>query len=353
LADDEIGFISKILRSLRRSKKHDNVLFWAYNFLECYVRGLNPYIQIFYTASGLLKELVDIVLSFKPDTMPMIIQITLDLMGELVKFNMFNMTAIDRLLAPENRAQDFYSVIDRNLVDSNVFIRSLLQSEYYRVNMGNEHIKRKNSPPRNIHKRGGPRLLRGTNSGQRGCLSSSALPDRLKHYLGGSKSEFTPQKEKTSQRGFSSTVGSRSSKNQRMALLAKLGYKINSGTNTWTAKSEIDDLKLSGEMIPGDDDTASPAEPHEDFEVEISHQTYKLSSSPKSQQADPYQKIIDYPLDRPQLVSMLANDLRNVLWRLMSSVTPKSLRYDSKYFYLPRYLLHQYILHYSYSPPSL
>ena len=177
LAEDEVGFVAKILRSLRRSKKHENVVFWAYHFLECFVRGLNPYIQIYYTACGLLKELIDSVLTFKPDTPSMIVQITFDLMGEVTKFNLFNLTAMDRMLIQEGKSQDFYKLVDKNLVDSNVFIRSLLQSEFYRNTLGKENLR--TAPARTVVHSRGARRARGAHFGARGCPSSSAMPELL------------------------------------------------------------------------------------------------------------------------------------------------------------------------------
>lgn len=332
LAEDEVGFVAKILRSLRRSKKHENVVFWAYHFLECFVRGLNPYIQIYYTACGLLKELIDSVLTFKPDTPSMIVQITFDLMGEVTKFNLFNLTAMDRMLTQEGKSQEFYKLVDKNLVDSNVFIRSLLQSEFYRNTLGKDNLRSVTS--RTIVHSRGARRARGAHFGARGCPSSSAMPERSRNFMNESDVESPRVKEKTSKRGYSSNVGSRKTKNLRTELLTKLGYKMNTGTNTWTVKSEIEDVKTPQESHLHDDEPSNPWEQQDASDQEPT--TNKLSASREwvtpAHQAESLQKLSDYPSKPPHLVSMLISDLRSVLWRLLSSVTPKSVRYDSRLF---------------------
>lgn len=338
------------MRSLRRSKKHNNVLFWAYNFLECYVRGLNPYLQVFYTANSLLKELIDSVQQFREDSLHLVIQIKLDLLGELIKFNLFNLTAMDRFLHQESKHEEFYSIVDRNLVDSNVFIRSLLQSEYYRIELASEHLTHKIFRTAAVSR--GDRRVRGSHFGRRGCPSSSAIPDKSKHDNDGDSQDkhSTPRKEKVSKRGFSSTVGTRTSKNPRTALLAKLGYKINQGTNTWTAKCEVDEPKCQPEIPNPEEEVTCPCEHQDSSDTEIgvpspNHLQVSAANNQMMSQSNAYESLIQYPSECPKLIEMLLGDLRNVLWRLFSVVSARSLRYDSRPLLTYRHLLYQHCLH--------
>ena len=63
------------------------------------------------------------------DTKPKeILQSSFDLLGELIKFNIDAFKAFDKVLNTKQKFDAFIAIVNRNLVDSNMFIRSLMLS---------------------------------------------------------------------------------------------------------------------------------------------------------------------------------------------------------------------------------
>jgi len=70
LAEDEQGFMTKIIASLLRTYETTteglnltNIRYWKTSCIESFVRGANPYLQLFIIRSGILKTLIREILT--------------------------------------------------------------------------------------------------------------------------------------------------------------------------------------------------------------------------------------------------------------------------------------------------
>ncbi|CAI5469549.1 unnamed protein product [Closterium sp. Yama58-4] len=102
--------------------------FWLASCVEAFLRGSNPRDQHLVAATGLMEHLVEEILrgasGFKCAAS---LQIDFDLLGELVKFNPVLFRRLAALVQGE-RFSRFIEVLVAHLVDSNVFIRSVMLS---------------------------------------------------------------------------------------------------------------------------------------------------------------------------------------------------------------------------------
>ena len=57
-----------------------------------------------------------------------ILQSSFDLLGEMIKFNLDAFRAFDKVLNTKPKFEKFVATVNKNLVDSNMFIRSLILS---------------------------------------------------------------------------------------------------------------------------------------------------------------------------------------------------------------------------------
>jgi len=118
------GLLSKITSALMREADESPYRFWLASCIESYLRGSSPAEQVFVAQSGLLKHLVkDITSDFLHCAGSL--QTSFDLLGELCKGN----AEVIHLLVKDLDEESFrklMSVAAANLVDSNVFLRSLL-----------------------------------------------------------------------------------------------------------------------------------------------------------------------------------------------------------------------------------
>lgn len=120
------GLLSKIIFSFIRESDESPYRFWLASCIESYLRGSLPDEQLFVAKSGLLDHLVKEISSNRLHCAGSL-QTSFDLLGELSKGN----TDVVELLVDdldEERFRKLMSVASTNLVDSNVFIRSLLLS---------------------------------------------------------------------------------------------------------------------------------------------------------------------------------------------------------------------------------
>ncbi|CAJ1969482.1 unnamed protein product [Cylindrotheca closterium] len=118
------GLLSKITTALIGEVDESPYRFWLASCIESYLRGSSPAEQVFVAQSGLLKHLVkDITSDFLHCAGSL--QTSFDLLGELCKGN----SEVIHLLVKDLDEESFrklMSVAAANLVDSNVFLRSLL-----------------------------------------------------------------------------------------------------------------------------------------------------------------------------------------------------------------------------------
>ena len=125
-ADCKPGLLSKIIRAFISESDESPYRFWLASCIESYLRGSSADEQVFLAKSGLLQHLVRDVSSERLHCSGSL-QTSFDLLGELGKGN----AEVFRLLVSELDEEAFrklMGVASTNLVDSNVFIRSLLLS---------------------------------------------------------------------------------------------------------------------------------------------------------------------------------------------------------------------------------
>jgi hypothetical protein len=121
------GLLSKLLKLLMAQKEdaYAGYRFWMCTSVEAFLR-LGPIEDQLLVAStpGFLEHLVtDIINMVGADCHGL--QTNFDLLGEIVKFNSLVLVMIDRIL-DEDKFRRFMDVVSSHLVDSNVFIRSLI-----------------------------------------------------------------------------------------------------------------------------------------------------------------------------------------------------------------------------------
>ncbi|CAB9509620.1 potential channel 4-associated protein [Seminavis robusta] len=119
----EQGLLSKIVEAFARESDESPYRFWLASCIESYLRGSSPGEQVFVARSGLLMHLVEDITSERLHCAGSL-QTSFDLLGELCKGNneVLNLLVSD---LDEESFRKFMSVAAANLVDSNVFIRSL------------------------------------------------------------------------------------------------------------------------------------------------------------------------------------------------------------------------------------
>lgn len=120
------GLLSKVVAAFVGESDESPYRFWLASCVESYLRGSSPAEQIFVARTGLLEHLVKDITSERLHCAGSL-QTSFDLLGELCKGN----TDVLRLLVrnlDEVSFRKLMSVAAANLVDSNVFIRSVLLS---------------------------------------------------------------------------------------------------------------------------------------------------------------------------------------------------------------------------------
>lgn len=120
------GLLSKIIEAFINESDESPYRFWLASCIESYLRGSSPEEQVFVAKSGLLFHLMQDITSDRLHCAGSL-QTSFDLLGELSKGN----TCVVRLLVAdldETKFRKLMSIAAANLVDSNVFIRSLLLS---------------------------------------------------------------------------------------------------------------------------------------------------------------------------------------------------------------------------------
>ncbi|KAG7339396.1 DUF3689 domain containing protein [Nitzschia inconspicua] len=120
------GLLSKIITAFIGESDESPYRFWLASCVESYLRGSSAAEQIFVVHTGLLAHLINEITSQRLHCAGSL-QTSFDLLGELCKGN----TEVVKLLVSsfdEERFRKLMSVAAANLVDSNVFIRSILLS---------------------------------------------------------------------------------------------------------------------------------------------------------------------------------------------------------------------------------
>ena len=143
------GLLSKII-STYINEPYDSIYrFWLLTCLEAFLRGSNKDHQVFVAHSGVIKHVIAHISSIgvKSSTN---LQTAFDLLGELMKFNLYLLGVLEGSFEDQG-FRDFIDIIIANLVDSNVFLRSLyLSLEFFNSTSGEGDFRNSNHPSKNF-----------------------------------------------------------------------------------------------------------------------------------------------------------------------------------------------------------
>jgi len=121
------GLLNKIIILFNNFHPNSNYRFWLASCVEAFLRGFNECHQIFVAHSGLLFNLLKQILT-KQITKSSNVQISYDLIGEIMKFNRHNISFIENICLKYDWMSQLADHALVNVVDSNVFLRALLLS---------------------------------------------------------------------------------------------------------------------------------------------------------------------------------------------------------------------------------
>lgn len=122
--DLQAGLFTKVIQAFSRESDDSPYRFWLASCAESYLRGSSPHEKLFAAKSGLLSHLLQDVVSDRLHCAGSL-QTSFDLLGEMCKGNS---EVLDILVSrlDEDNFRKLMSTAATNLVDSNVFLRSLL-----------------------------------------------------------------------------------------------------------------------------------------------------------------------------------------------------------------------------------
>ncbi|CAH1779910.1 unnamed protein product [Owenia fusiformis] len=122
------GLLTKIVEVMKKEPTASTFRFWLARAVESYLRGSTSYCdQVFLLRRGLLTHISSNIIDH--DIRPKeILQSSFDLLGELIKFNIDSFRAFDKVLDTDAKFDRFISIMNRSLVDSNMFLRALILS---------------------------------------------------------------------------------------------------------------------------------------------------------------------------------------------------------------------------------
>lgn len=135
---EKAGLLVKLLHKMFTAPKNSNYIFAICTFFETYLRGVNPFMQVFFTLGGLLDHLLQSQVKDREENSKMITQIYFDLLGEMVKYNLFTLSSMDSILKAKTITDQFEDLMNSNLIDSNVFVRSCLLTDFYHQTLASE-----------------------------------------------------------------------------------------------------------------------------------------------------------------------------------------------------------------------
>ncbi|GLE03130.1 hypothetical protein PINS_up012009 [Pythium insidiosum] len=121
------GLLCKIIHTLIQQPADSIYRFWLSSCVEAFLRRSAPSEQLFVARTPLLQSLVQEILSGGSYRAQGSFQSAFDLLGEMTKSNWKTLQLFHRQLDSTQFAS-FMEVVIRNLVDSNVFVRSMLLS---------------------------------------------------------------------------------------------------------------------------------------------------------------------------------------------------------------------------------
>ena len=127
--NQRIGLLNKLIYNYVLECQYSSSKFWLASCIEVILRGNNSFIQFFVANSGLIPCLLYDILYSKSEKIALL-QMSFDLLGELVKFNKANFMLLNNHFVDSNELKLFCSKIisKRHLIDSNVFLRAVFLS---------------------------------------------------------------------------------------------------------------------------------------------------------------------------------------------------------------------------------
>ena len=133
-SSEPLGLLSKIIKllTIQNEESYSAYRFWLASCVEGYLRGSQPEDQILVAAhkdfmNHVVRDLIALVGSDCHG-----LQTNFDLLGEMVKFNSIVLSQLDANLT-EDQFQKLFDVVRMHLVDSNVFVRSLVLTLEFEV----------------------------------------------------------------------------------------------------------------------------------------------------------------------------------------------------------------------------
>ena len=129
--DKEMGLFNKLIFKYMQECYFSSARFWISSCIEVMLRGNNTFLQTYTIYSGLLFCLINDILYGKQDK-NQTLQISFDILGELVKFNRCSFLVLDYCFCDNTEFIEFTKKIlsKDTLIDSNVFLRSIILSIY-------------------------------------------------------------------------------------------------------------------------------------------------------------------------------------------------------------------------------
>ena len=126
------GFISKIIESFIHAYGAEmdtsHLRYWQSSSIEAFVRGANPFLQLFIARSEILKFLINDILTITAHDNQNL-QTAFDIIGETIKFNKRTILIFEASIRKES-LEIFKEKCISHLIDSNVFLRSILLTLY-------------------------------------------------------------------------------------------------------------------------------------------------------------------------------------------------------------------------------
>lgn len=125
-ADDKRGILRKVMDTLVKEPPESVYKFWLSACVENFLRGSGRMGQFLVSQSSVLAHTVKQIVEHDLESSASL-QTFFDLLGEIVKCNHSVLVAFDALLSDED-FEKLRKVVMKNLIDSNVFVRSLYLS---------------------------------------------------------------------------------------------------------------------------------------------------------------------------------------------------------------------------------
>ncbi|XP_075556184.1 short transient receptor potential channel 4-associated protein-like isoform X2 [Dermacentor variabilis] len=123
------GLLTKIVEVLKKEAGSSTFRFWLSRAIESYLRGCTSSAdQDFLLSRGLLQLVAGNLVNCNVRQKE-VLQSSFDLLGELVKFNLRAFRQLDKILSTEAKQRKLLQLVNGYLVDSNMFVRSLVLSQ--------------------------------------------------------------------------------------------------------------------------------------------------------------------------------------------------------------------------------